>query len=121
MHLLMAIVVGGLYAASVFLILRRNIARLVVGLVVLGHATNLLILTAGGLDGASPPLIPPGGTEPRAGYANPLPQALILTAIVIGLAVQAFMLVLVVRTFRATGQIDAGALRSTEREDSSLP
>lgn len=95
MNIHMAILVGVLFAAGVFLILRRNMVKLVVGFIVLGHASNLLVLVAGGLSVASPPLIPEGASIMPEPFANPLPQALVLTAIVIGLAVQAFVLVLV--------------------------
>jgi multicomponent Na+:H+ antiporter subunit C len=114
MHLMMAIVIGGLFAAGTFLILRRSIVRLIVGLVVLAHAANLLILTAGGLTRGAPPVIPQGAYEPQGAFANPLPQALILTAIVIGLAVQAFVLVLIRRVSEATGTGDVDAIRTTE-------
>lgn len=95
MHLLMSIVVGMLFAAGFYLMLRRNVTRLVIGLAILGHAANLLLLMAGGLFGGEPPIVLAGRVAPPQPHADPLVQALVLTAIVIGLAVQAFALVLV--------------------------
>jgi multicomponent Na+:H+ antiporter subunit C len=110
----MAILIGVLYAAGVYLLLRRNIVKLIFGLVLMGHAANLLIFTVGGLVRAEPPLVEAGATTPPPGVADPLPQALVLTAIVIGFALTAFFAVLVKRVFAATGTDDTDALRSTE-------
>lgn len=83
MATILAFVIGGLYAAGLYLMLRRSIMKLIFGLVLLGHGTNLLIFTMGGLTRAYPPLIPEGAANPTGPFANPLPQALILTAIVV--------------------------------------
>jgi multicomponent Na+:H+ antiporter subunit C len=112
--LLMAIVLGGLFAGGLYLMLARSITRVLLGLVLIGHATNLLIFTAGGLVRGRPPLVPAGPPEPAAGYADPLPQALILTAIVISFALTAFTAVLVRATYQATGTEDSDDLRSTD-------
>jgi multicomponent Na+:H+ antiporter subunit C len=103
MQLLLAILTGVLFAAGVFLILRRSLMRLVLGLLFIGHAANLLIFTAGGLRGAAPAIIPDGATALAPPYADPLPQALILTAIVISFGLFAFFLVLVKRTYQESG------------------
>jgi multicomponent Na+:H+ antiporter subunit C len=109
-----AIVVGGLYGAGIFLILRRNIVKLIIGLALLGHGANLLIFTAGSLTRSHPPLIAEGAHLLAAGSADPVPQALILTAIVIGFGVTAFMLVLVHRAHEETGSNDIDDLRTTD-------
>lgn len=109
----MAILVGALYAAAVYLLLRRNVVKLVFGLVLLGHAANLLIFTAGGLVRGAPPLADPGAAAPPAGVADPVPQALVLTAIVIGFAVVAFAAVLVRRVVETVGSDDSDTLRTT--------
>lgn len=87
------------------------------GLILLSNAVNLLILTAGGLTRGTPPLIASGATEMPAGAANPLPQALILTAIVIGFGLIAFALILIYRTYTATGTLDADALANGATAD----
>lgn len=113
MLIAMALLVGALYATAVYLLLRRNVVRLVFGLVLLGHAANLLIFTAGGLVRGAPPLADPGAAAPPFGVADPIPQALVLTAIVIGFAVVAFAAVLVRRAVETMGTDDADELRTT--------
>jgi multicomponent Na+:H+ antiporter subunit C len=100
MEFLLAIVVGVLYAAGLYMMMRRSIVKLIMGLALLGHAANLLIFTIGRLNHIQPPLIPDGAEQMTGSFADPLPQALILTAIVIGFGVQAFALVLVKRVYQ---------------------
>lgn len=114
MQLVMAVVIGGLYAAGFYLVLRRSIVKLIIGLALLANAVNLLIFTVGGLTRGTPALIPEGQTDPPPGIADPLPQALILTAIVIGFGVQAFALILIKRTYQVTGTDDTDKMTSTE-------
>ena len=106
MELLLAVVVGVLYAAGLYLMMRRSIVKLILGLALLGHAANLLIFTIGGLDNNQPPLIPEGAKQLSTPSADPVPQALILTAIVIGFGVQAFAIVLLKRVYRTLGTDD---------------
>jgi multicomponent Na+:H+ antiporter subunit C len=113
MLLVMAALVGVLYACALYLMLRRNMVKLIFGLVLLGHAANLLIFTAGGLVRAGAPLAPPGVSAPPTGVADPVPQALVLTAIVIGFAVVSFAAVLVRRVVRTLGTDDSDTLRTT--------
>jgi multicomponent Na+:H+ antiporter subunit C len=110
----LAVIVGMLYAAGVYLILRRNILKLIIGLSLLTQGANLLIFTAGGLTRAVPPLVAEGAVRPAEATADPLPQALILTAIVIGFGITAFALVLFQRTYLITGFDDPDALRATD-------
>lgn len=114
MELVLALVIGLLYTTGLYLMLRRNVVRLVFGLVLLGHAANLLIFTAGGLVRGRPPIIPDGSVAAPPGAADPLPQALVLTAIVIGFAVVSFAAVLVHRVIAQTGTDDVDDMRSTE-------
>ncbi len=114
MGLVLAMVVGLLYTAGVYLMLRRNVVRLVFGLVLLGHAANLLIFTVGGLVRGRPPIIEHGFHTTPAAVADPLPQALVLTAIVIGFAVVSFAAVLVHRVIDRTGTDDVDRMRATE-------
>jgi multicomponent Na+:H+ antiporter subunit C len=109
-----AIVVGGLYAAGIFLMLRRNIVKLIIGLALLSHGANLLIFTAGGLTRSQAPLVPEGQHSLMLETADPVPQALILTAIVISFGVLAFMLVLVNRTHQEVKTDDIDVMRSTD-------
>src|SRR4029078_480034 len=105
MELLLAIVAGVLYATGLYLMLRRRLAQLIIGLGLLSNGTNILILAAAGVTRAKPPII----TDPslRAEqFADPVPQSLILTAIVIGFGVLAFALVLAHRVHRSAGSDD---------------
>jgi multicomponent Na+:H+ antiporter subunit C len=115
MHILLAVTIGVLYAAGLYMLMRRSIVKLIIGLGLMGHAANLLIFTVGRLTRGSPPLIASGATQPVAPYADPLPQALILTAIVIGFGVQAFALVLIRRAYQETGTDDLDQIRATEQ------
>jgi multicomponent Na+:H+ antiporter subunit C len=105
MELLLAILAGVLYATGLYLMLRRRLAQLIIGLGLLSHGSNVLILAAAGVTRAKPPLIedPP---LPSGEFADPVPQSLILTAIVIGFGVLAFALVLAHRVRRSAGSDD---------------
>ena len=89
MEVLLALAAGVLYAAGIYLMLRRRLAQLIIGLGLLSNGTNLLIFTAGGLTRAQPPVVPVGAALAPP-YADPVPQALVLTAIVIGFGLLAF-------------------------------
>jgi multicomponent Na+:H+ antiporter subunit C len=98
---LSAIVVGVLFASAVYLMLSRNVQQVAIGFILLSNAVNLLVLAASGMaPGAVPPLL----SRANDGVpADPLPQAFILTAIVIGLGTASFLLALAARTHRETG------------------
>ena len=95
-NLTLLIVMGALYACGIYLILERSLTRVLLGLMLLTNATNLLILTTGGYAGLAPFFNKATGANE---YADPLPQALILTSIVISFAVTAFMLGIIYRTW----------------------
>ncbi|MDJ0943715.1 MAG: Na+/H+ antiporter subunit C [Kiloniellales bacterium] len=114
MEAALAVLVGILVATSVYLMLARNVLKFLIGLVLLSNAANLTIFTAGRLNRAVPPLIPEGLDAPAGVVANALPQALVLTAIVIGFGLLAFALVLVYRGYRALGTLDSDAMREAE-------
>lgn len=95
MTLLLAGTVAALYTIGTYLLLQRSLSRIVIGLAVLGHGANLLLLAAGGRAGG----IPVGGADPAL-TADPLPQALALTAIVITFGVSGFLLALAYRSWR---------------------
>ncbi len=106
MELALAITVGALYAAGAFLLLRRHLIKIILGIVFIGHASNLLIFTAAGLKEGAPAFVPEGAEALAATAADPLPQALVLTAIVIGFGVIAFTLVMAQRAYRTSGTDD---------------
>lgn len=114
MQVLLAFVVGVLFAAGLYMMMRRSIVKLIVGLVLMGYAANLLIFTVGRLTRAQPPLVPEGATVPPAPFADPVPQALILTAIVIGFGLQAFALVLIKRAYQTVGTDDLDQMKATD-------
>jgi multicomponent Na+:H+ antiporter subunit C len=109
-EVLLAVTSGVLYAAGIYLMLRRRLVQLIIGLGLLSNGTNLLIFTAGGLTRARPPGVPPGSTTLMPPYADPVPQALVLTAIVIGFGLLAFSLVLAHRVHAVIGSDDVDAV-----------
>jgi multicomponent Na+:H+ antiporter subunit C len=86
MNLLIAIVTGSLFAIGLFQLLRRNIVRSAIGLIILSNAINLFLLSTGAYQGAVPPY-----TDMDGQRADALPQALVLTAIVISMGSFAFI------------------------------
>jgi multicomponent Na+:H+ antiporter subunit C len=114
METVLAFVIGGLFAAGLYMMLRRSIVKLIIGLSLLGQAINLLIFTMGGLTRGAPPLIGQGQDELVGTFADPLPQALILTAIVIGFALQAFTVVLIKRVYQTVGTDDLDKMRRVD-------
>ena len=121
METLMAIMVGVLVAAAVYLMLARNVLRFIFGLVLISNAANLVIFAAGGLTPEAPPLIPEGANVPAEGVANALPQALVLTAIVIGFGLFAFALTLVYRGYQSLGTLDSDEMRVAEPREEEAP
>ena len=94
----LAIVVGGLYAVGTYLLLQRTLTRIVIGIALLGHGANLVLLSSG-----RPGSAPIVGDAPPGDFADPLPQALALTAIVITFGVVAFLLTLAYRGWLVSG------------------
>ena len=107
--IVLPLMVGGLYAAGVYLLLDRSLTRVLLGFLLLGNATNLLLLSAGGPAGLAPIL---GYSDPEE-INDPLPQALILTAIVITFGVAAFVLAIIHRSWRLVREEVVG----TDEED----
>jgi multicomponent Na+:H+ antiporter subunit C len=105
MELLLAIVAGVLYATGLYLMLRRRLAQLIIGLALLSNGSNILILSAAGVTRAKPPLVADAAMAVGQ-FADPVPQSLILTAIVIGFGVLAFSLVMAHRVHQSTGSDD---------------
>ncbi|GGY00314.1 cation:proton antiporter [Litchfieldella qijiaojingensis] len=114
MEPLMAVVIGILYAAAIYMMLRRSIVKLVIGLMLLSNAANLLIFTSAGLTRGAPPLVPEGLAEPLGKVADPLPQALVLTAIVIAFGVLSFAVVLIRRAYEIVKADDLDKMKDTD-------
>lgn len=112
MELLLAITVGGLYAGGFFMLLRRSFVKVIIGLALISHAANLFLFAVGGLTRGRAPLLSDDGAVAATAFADPLPQALILTAIVIGFGFQAFAIVLFKRTYQSIGTDDLDRLKS---------
>ena len=102
-NLTLALLIGVLYAVGTYLLLQRTLTRVVIGLGLMSHGANLLLLASGGSAGAVPFV---GRTDGGAGTgtADPLPQAMVLTAIVITFGVTAFLLALAFRSWLLTGE-----------------
>jgi multicomponent Na+:H+ antiporter subunit C len=110
----LACLIGLLFAVSVYLLLARSIVRLLIGVFVLSNAVHLMILTVGRVTREVPAIIPLDAKTLSEQAANSLPQALILTAIVISFALFAFLLVLALRAHREIGARDIDDMRLSE-------
>ncbi len=112
MEILVAILIGILVAIGTYLLLSKEMLRIILGISLFSHAANLLIITMGGLKTGSPPLL----SEEGSTFTDALPQALILTAIVINFAVTALVLVLSYRTYKKNRTDNMEKLRGNEHE-----
>ncbi|MEZ5872377.1 MAG: Na+/H+ antiporter subunit C [Nitratireductor sp.] len=113
--------VTAFFAVSIYLLLSRHVIRMLLGVALLGNAVNLLIFTAGRLTKEVPPIIGIDDKVPQMATANPLPQALILTAIVISFSFFAFLLVLSYRAYQDLGTDDTQEMRFAEPQAEPLP
>jgi multicomponent Na+:H+ antiporter subunit C len=100
MEKIIALCIGVLYAGGIFLILQRSLVRLIIGIIMLGNGANLLIFLLGRISKGTPPIIPNDSNLIAGAYSDPIPQALILTAIVISFGLQAFAIILIKRAYR---------------------
>jgi multicomponent Na+:H+ antiporter subunit C len=110
MEIVMAFVVGIIFMAATYLMLSKSLLRIIIGTGLLSHGTHLLVLTMGGLKNGAAPLL----GEHAQSYNDPLPQALILTAIVIAFGVTSFFLVLAYRAYQELGTDNMDRLRGTK-------
>ena len=117
MEVLFAITIGILIASAVYLMLSNHLLRFIFGLVLISNAANLTIFVAGRLTDGAPPLIPEGADAPLGLVANALPQALVLTAIVIGFGLFAFAIVLVFRAWTELQSLTPDEMRLAEPEE----
>jgi multicomponent Na+:H+ antiporter subunit C len=115
MEVLLAILVGILYTAGVYMLLRRSILKFIIGVIFLSNATNLLVFLVAGIVPGQPVFLDEaaGATEL---LADPLPQALVLTAVVIGFGIVVYLLAVKYRLFYETKTDDLDQLKPTEEE-----
>jgi multicomponent Na+:H+ antiporter subunit C len=112
MEILLSLLVGVLMSVSVWMLLSRNLVKFLFGLVLISNVANLIIFKVGGLTLGAPPLITDG---PSVEYANSLPQALVLTAIVIGFGLVSFTLVLALKAYQAIGTVNVDEMTLAEQ------
>ncbi len=113
MQVSLAICAGVVLALALQALLRRSFLRMVIGFMLVSNAANLVIFTSGRLTRGMPPIIP-AGAQTLEHAANPLPQALILTAIVISFGITAFAFALAFRVYRTLGTLDTDRLSEAE-------
>jgi multicomponent Na+:H+ antiporter subunit C len=121
MEVLIACLVGLFFAVAIYMLMSKHTIRILIGVAVLGNGVNLLIFTSGRLTRGIPPIVPPEFDMPQAVTANPLPQALILTAIVIAFSFFAFLLVLTYRSYQELKTDHARDMTIAEPRDEPLP
>lgn len=114
MELLIAILTGILYAAGIYMILRRSLVKLIIGLILLGNGVNLLIFLMGNLEKGAPPIIPEAAKVIDGPFDDPIPQALILTAIVISFGLQSFAIILLKRAYQVVKTDDLDEINTTD-------
>ena len=114
METLLAMVTGALFASGFFCLLRRSMMKVMVGIMLITQAANLLVFMASGLTTAQPAFAEPVTGLVPAGSADPLPQALVLTAIVISFGLVVFSLALLLCAYRVTGEDDLESFSHTD-------
>ncbi|MCF6138004.1 Na(+)/H(+) antiporter subunit C [Pseudalkalibacillus berkeleyi] len=112
MEILMSILAGLLFTAGIYLLLQRQLLKIIFGTALLSHGAHLLILTMGKLNRGDPPIL----TEGIDQYTDPLPQALILTSIVISFGVTSFLLVLAYRAYKTNKTDNLEQLRGSDND-----
>ncbi|MCC5816531.1 MAG: Na+/H+ antiporter subunit C [Leptospira sp.] len=110
MELLLSIMIGSLYASGIYMLLRRSMVKMIIGLILLGNGVNLLIFLLGGVSKGKPPIL----SAKLENFADPVPQALILTAIVISFGLQAFAIVLVQKVYEVLKTDDLDMIQKLE-------
>ncbi|TCO08729.1 NADH-quinone oxidoreductase subunit K [Natronoflexus pectinivorans] len=116
MELIIAIFIGLMFSCGVYLILRRSIVKVILGIFVLSNAANLIIFLAGGITKSEVAFIPHGEqTLDPALINDPVAQVLVIKSIVIGLGIAAYILALKYRYFEVTGTHDLDSLKNTDQ------
>ena len=120
METILPIIAGAIFATGIYLLLRRSLVMTIIGIILISNSVNLALFSLGRLTTENPPLIAAGSLIPEVPYANPLPQALILTAIVIGFGLLAFALALAYRSYKELGTIDQDQLLEDPEDTSAM-
>jgi multicomponent Na+:H+ antiporter subunit C len=115
MEVILCLLTGTLFSVGLYFIMHRHFFKLILGVMLFGLATNLFIFVIGRLTRGGSPLIPADQETAIEPFADPLPQALLLTAIVIGFGIQAFSIVLIKRVYEAFGTTDLDDLNQTDK------
>ena len=115
MELLLPFLIGILFSASLYLILHRHFFKLILGLILFGLATNLFLFVIGRLTRGGSAIISQDERVATEPFADPVPQALLLTAIVIGFGIQAFAIVLIKRVYQSFGTTDLDDMNTTDQ------
>ncbi|MEO0453618.1 MAG: Na+/H+ antiporter subunit C [Verrucomicrobiota bacterium] len=116
METLIAILIGILFATGIYSMLRRSMVRLIIGIILISQGANLLVFTSANIWEGKPAIISPDEKVLTAPYADPLPQALVLTAIVIGFGFIAFALSLIYRVYQDIKSDDLNDLQNSDRD-----
>ncbi|MAN28425.1 MULTISPECIES: Na+/H+ antiporter subunit C [Mesonia] len=116
MEFLLAIITGLLYAAGLYMMLRRSLVKLIIGLIIISNGANLLIFLLGRITKGHPPIIPEGSKVFTEIYADPVPQALILTAIVISFGLQSFAIILIKRAYQVVKTDDLDEMNTIDED-----
>ncbi|AWL78284.1 Na+/H+ antiporter subunit C [Capnocytophaga canimorsus] len=114
MEFILAIIIGLFYAAGIYLMMRRSLVKLIIGLIMIGNGANLLIFLLGRIVKGAPPIIPSDAKILEGIFADPVPQALILTAIVISFGLQSFAIILIRRAYKVVKTDDLDEMNSTD-------
>lgn len=112
MEFIISILAGILFTTGIYNLLQKQLLRIVIGTGLISHGAHLFILTMGKLKDGQPPILTEGVTD----YVDPLPQALILTSIVISFGVTSLLLVLAYRTANENNTDNMEELRGNENE-----
>ncbi|MGG3571269.1 Na(+)/H(+) antiporter subunit C [Bacillus gobiensis] len=113
MEILMSIVIGIIFMTATYLMLSKSLLRVIVGTALLSHGVHLLLLTMGGLKRGAAPILDKGTSS----YVDPLPQALILTAIVISFGVTSLLLVMAFRGYQELKTDDMDVMRGNDQHE----
>lgn len=121
METALAFLTGLYFAVSIYLMLSQHIIRILLGAALLSNGINMTLFAMGRITREAPPLIADDAYVGAQGIANGLPQALVLTAIVIAFSLFAFLLVLVMRSYQVLGTDDTEHMRRAEPADEPVP
>lgn len=115
MEILIALLIGTLFAGGIYCLLRRSLMKIVIGIMLLSQGANLLVFAVGRLVHDTPIFVAEKSDAPPVGHGDPLPQALVLTAIVIGFGLVIFTIALLLRAYNAVGSDDMNAFNQTDQ------